>query len=223
MAGWCGSCRRPAWSWTRGCWVSWRGGSPGRGGWCSRRPRAAGLRCGGWTWWLGARGRGRGYVTTGTGRLARDMTSAGIAPGEGELVAWAAELSALPVSLAAEPGDSARSFGVELEFDLEPGLPDGRRAERMAGIVADLRRFGLTTQDQIEDHHAARAAGYTSAADSWLLEREPTVTGGEVVSPVLRQPRPLLGPGGQRTAWAAVALVIAIVRRHGGRGSFRTG
>jgi hypothetical protein len=35
---------------------------------------------------------GRGYATTGTGRLARDITTRDIDPGEGELVTWAAEL-----------------------------------------------------------------------------------------------------------------------------------
>ena len=39
-----------------------------------------------------------------------------------------------------------------------------------------------------------------------------------MVSPILR----LGSPAGQRTTWTSVALVIAIVRRHGGTGSYRT-
>ncbi len=81
----------------------------------------------------------RGYTTTGTGRLARDMRRLDIEPAEGELVTWAAELSALPVSLAAQPGDSARPFGVELEFDLG-AITDAEWAERVARILATTRR-----------------------------------------------------------------------------------
>jgi hypothetical protein len=162
----------------------------------------------------------RGYLTTRTGRLARDMTRLDIEPGEGELVSWAGEMSALEVSLAAQPGDSARTFGLELEFDLGSGITETERARRMARIVAELSRFGLTTQDQIIDYHATRDAGYTYDPDGWRLEEEPTVPGGgEVVSPILR----LRSPAGQRATWASVALVIAIVRRHGGTGSYLVG
>jgi hypothetical protein len=162
---------------------------------------------------------GRGYATTGTGRLARDITTRDIDPGEGELVTWAAELSALPVSLFTQPGDSARSFGLELEFDLGPEVADAEWQKRMRRILADLRRFGLSAQTTIAGSHSTRLQGYTRDPGGWRLEMEPIIPyGGEVIAPILH----LQSPDGQRTTWASIALVIAIVRRHGGTGGFRT-
>src|SRR5690606_17187628 len=116
------------------------------------------------------------------------------------------ELSALPVSLDSQPGDSLRSIGLELEFDLLPGLDEQQWAATMRGIIADLHRFGLSTQPEILDAHGTRAQGYTRDPRGWRLEREGTVEGGgELVSPILRSRRGLFRLTEHRPVWTDVA------------------
>ena len=149
------------------------------------------------------------YGTTATGRLARDMTQLDIEPTEGELVTWAAELSAVPVTLTSQPGDSARSFGLRLPFDLHPGQ---QREATMGRIIADLSRFGLTTQD---GSSGSPSTGDTGDTSGWRLEYHDGVEGG-LVSPVLRSRRLDVAVTPSRPVWTELALVIGIVRRHGG-------
>ncbi|HEY3505725.1 MAG TPA: hypothetical protein VGN37_23425 [Actinocatenispora sp.] len=157
--------------------------------------------------------RSAGYGTVDTGHLARS-----IAPGEtvtaGELVAAELRTARVPVHLYPLPGELTTRFGPEIEYDAAAGV-DPRALN--AAVIADLREFGLTEQDELANYHDTMLAGYRSDRKGWKVERDSTVT-GEIVAPILPY-----GPGKWRQTWYDLALVRAVVRRHGGVYSERTG
>ncbi len=166
------------------------------------------------------RARRLGYWTLENGHLGRDLTDPAIAVTERELIWWMVRDSALPASLDPQPGESQRPFGLEVEFVFENGLPEEDKAERLQGIIGDLRRFGLTEQTTIGEAHSTRAAGYTSRRSGWRVEQDATVD-GEVVSPILSY-RGATAAQSQRV-WHDVAVVLGVIRRHGGTTSSRAG
>jgi len=98
-----------------------------------------------------------------------------------------------------------RSFGVEMEFDIEPGVD---RRQALQNIAADLHAEGLTPQPYQTGYHSNRG-DYSR----WRFETDATVH-GEVISPVLYD---------EPESWNQLSRVCEIVRRHGGRASARTG
>ncbi len=99
--------------------------------------------------------------------------------------------------------NGGRGFGVELEFDIDPGV---KRADALAAIARDLHTEGILAE--------ARQRSYHSSSDysRWRFETDATMD-GEIISPVLNdEPR----------AWEQLAKVCE-ARRHRGRGSAPAG
>ena len=141
-----------------------------------------------------------------------------VAVTEGELILWMVRDSAVPASLDPEPGESQRSFGLEIEFVFDDGLAEADKARRIQRIIDDLRRFGLTQQTEIAEPHSTRAAGYTSQRSGWRIEEDRSVH-GEVVSPIL----PYRDGAATQRVWHDIALVLGVIRRHGGGNDRRAG
>ncbi|MFG1882896.1 hypothetical protein [Micromonospora sp. NPDC049102] len=162
----------------------------------------------------------RHYTTDPVGLLGRPMADARFLPTEDELVWWIVRDSTLPASLEPPAGESIRSFGLELEFDFEPGIPEQEIAVRRSRMVNDLRALGLTKQFLVRSPHSAREKGYNSRRSGWTLETDSSVA-GEVVSPILPYQQ---GSDEERSrVWRDVALALAVIRRHGGRSSTKVG
>ena len=152
--------------------------------------------------------------------LGRDLMDPAVEVTEDELISWMVRDSAVPASLDPEPGDSQRPFGLEIEFVFERGLPPADRDRRIQRIIDDLRRFRLTGQTEIGAEHSTRDAGYTSRRSGWRVECDTTVH-GEVVSPILPY-RDGTAEERQRV-WPDIALVLGVIRRHGGGNDSRAG
>lgn len=101
--------------------------------------------------------------------------------------------------------NGGRSFGVEMEFDIEPGVD---RYTALANIARDLHAEGLTPQPHQTGYHSNNG-DYSR----WRFETDATVH-GEVISPVLYD---------EPESWNQLSRVCEIVRRHGGRATARTG
>ncbi|GAA4215761.1 hypothetical protein [Actinocatenispora rupis] len=155
-----------------------------------------------------------GYATVDSGHLARS-----VAPGEkvtaGELVADELRTARVPVQLDPLPGELVGiRFGPEIEYDAGEGVdPDALNR----AVITDLREFGRTEQDAMATYHDTMLAGYRSDRAGWKIERDSTVT-GEIVAPILPY-----APGRWYQTWYDLALVRAVIRRHGGVYSERAG
>jgi len=99
-----------------------------------------------------------------------------------------------------------RSFATELEYDAHPGADPARVRD---AVGAALAAQGLGT-GQLSGHSSAEDHGY----HGWFHERENTVTGGEVVPPVLAD---------HPTDWAALPAALDAIAHGGGIASRRTG
>ncbi|MET8280450.1 toxin glutamine deamidase domain-containing protein [Micromonospora sp. NPDC005174] len=162
----------------------------------------------------------RHYTTDPWGLLGRDMDDPRFLPTEDELVWWMVRDSTLPASLERPAGESIRSFGLELEFALAPGMPEQEVAVRRGRMVNDLRALGLTKQSLVRAAHSARDEGYNSRRSGWNLELDGSVS-GELVSPILPYQR--ASDEERSRLWRDVALALAVIRRHGGRSSAKVG
>ncbi len=150
--------------------------------------------------------------------LGRDLMNPDVEVTEDELILWMVRDSAVPASLETEPGESERTFGLEVEFVFEDDLSPGDRARRVQRIVNDLRRFGLAEQTGIGGYHSTRGSGYRSERRGWRVEDDETVH-GEVVSPIL----PYRDSVAAQRVWRDIALVLGVIRRHGGGNDSRAG
>lgn len=106
--------------------------------------------------------------------------------------------------------DGGRPFGVEIEFDIDPGVD---RYEALAAIGRDLYDAGLTRYRDQRRYHQGAATHSHEHHRGWRFETDCTVN-GEIVSPVMYD---------EPETWRNVATVCEIVRRHGGRATTRTG
>jgi hypothetical protein len=105
---------------------------------------------------------------------------------------------------ADEPG--ARSFGVELEFDIKRGV-DKNQALRKIG--QELHEAGLTQQAHQTGYHSAARSGWAS----WSFEQDCTVS-GELVSPIMKD---------TPEHWEQLRKATEIITRNGGIATKRTG
>jgi hypothetical protein len=106
--------------------------------------------------------------------------------------------------------EGGRGFGVEIEFDIEPGV---NRWEAIENIARELRDAGLSRTAEQYGYHSQQSAGYTDAPNAWRLEEDCTVA-GELVSPILYD---------EPQTWQNLATACEIIQRNGGRASFGTG
>jgi hypothetical protein len=105
---------------------------------------------------------------------------------------------------ADEPG--ARQFGVELEFDIKPGVD---RYDALAKIGKELHEAGLTNSPHQTHYHAAQNNGWAK----WSFEEDCTVS-GEIVSPIMKD---------TPEHWQELKTAVDIINRNGGVASTRTG
>jgi hypothetical protein len=106
--------------------------------------------------------------------------------------------------------EGGRGFGVEIEFDIEPGVD---RYQAIENIGRELHEAGLARDSYQHGYHSQQSAGYTDAPNAWRLEQDCTVA-GELVSPILYD---------EPQAWQNLATACEIIERNGGRASFGTG
>jgi hypothetical protein len=106
---------------------------------------------------------------------------------------------------AAVPG--RRGFGVEIEFACSN--PAARQA-----IARELYEAGLIREPVQLGYHGTQREARSGLWQRWGFERDGSVSGGEIVSPVLFD-RP--------EDWAELATVCRIVRSHGGTVDSTTG
>jgi hypothetical protein len=106
--------------------------------------------------------------------------------------------------------DGGRSFGVEIEFDLAPGVD---RYTALAAIGRDLYEAGLTSSPLQQRYHAGGRVPSESHRGGWKFETDASVD-GEIVSPKMYD---------EPETWQNLARVCEIVRRHGGTATARTG
>ncbi|MEW6253242.1 MAG: amidoligase family protein, partial [Planctomycetota bacterium] len=78
-----------------------------------------------------------------------------------------------------------------------------------AAVARDLYREGLIPTPQQQGYHS-----HTRRPGMWSYEQDGSVTGGEIVSPVMRD---------TPEAWRQIERVCEIVRRHGGQATHRCG
>lgn len=106
---------------------------------------------------------------------------------------------------AAAPG--RRGFGVEIEFACSD--PAARQA-----IARELYEAGLIREPAQLGYHGTQGQARSGLWNRWGFERDGSVSGGEIVSPILFD-RP--------EDWAELATVCRIVRSHGGTVDSTTG
>ncbi|MFC8442601.1 amidoligase family protein [Streptomyces griseoincarnatus] len=106
--------------------------------------------------------------------------------------------------------EGGRGFGVEIEFDIEPGVD---RQQAIQNIARELRDAGLSRTARQYGYHSQQSAGYTDEPNAWRLESDCTVA-GELVSPILYD---------EPQTWQNLATACEIIQRNGGRASFGTG
>lgn len=106
-----------------------------------------------------------------------------------------------------DPNDpGARRFGVEIEFDIKPGV-DSREAIRKIG--KELHEAGLTQHAEQSYYHTGRSNGW----DSWSFESDVTVA-GELVSPIMSD---------SPEHWQQLQKAVDIITRNGGVATTRAG
>jgi hypothetical protein len=106
---------------------------------------------------------------------------------------------------------TGRAFGVELEFDVGPGVD---RATMMRNIGRQLHAAGLTRSASQQGYHSAEYRGYTEEHQGgWSFENDCTVA-GEIVSPIMYD---------TPETWENLQKVCDIIKNNGGVVTNRTG
>jgi Putative amidoligase enzyme len=106
--------------------------------------------------------------------------------------------------------NGGRAFGVEIEFDIEPGVD---RYTALQAIGRDLHAAGLTQSSRQQPYHGGGHIASENHRGGWKFETDSTVA-GEIVSPKMYD---------EPETWQNLAKVCEIVRRHGGIATTRTG
>lgn len=105
-------------------------------------------------------------------------------------------LSAGPNVLGEEMSAAGNLFGVEIEFDFQ----DSSSINDLAG---DLHAAGILPNSYRSDYHAN-----SSETRRWRFEYDGTVTGGEVITPVMRD---------VPDSWVTLSKALATISDRGGR------
>lgn len=112
---------------------------------------------------------------------------------------------------------SGQGFGMEIEYEFPPGT-DIRTANRLIG--EQLYAAGLVPSPNQDGYHAAGRNGYrdthtdANGRGTWSWERDGSVNGGEIVSPVMYD---------EPETWEKVAKTVEILRANGAIASKRAG
>jgi KTSC domain/Putative amidoligase enzyme len=108
-----------------------------------------------------------------------------------------------------------RGFGVEIEFDLagDDSWPEGSGWSARQRIGQALYDAGLTDSPYQHDYHSHDGV-YTDRPNGWRYEHDITVTGGELISPILYD---------EPETWRNLARACEVIREHGGAITTRAG
>ncbi|MGW3985292.1 amidoligase family protein, partial [Streptomyces mirabilis] len=106
-----------------------------------------------------------------------------------------------------------RPFGLELEFDFPRMMSLEQQNRARAAIAFTLHDAGLTSDREFTPPHT-RADGYSADPNSWRLELDGSVEGGEIVSPLLHD---------TADTWRDLKIVLSVIRKYRGVASGRTG
>ncbi|HEY5880970.1 MAG TPA: amidoligase family protein [Nakamurella sp.] len=103
-----------------------------------------------------------------------------------------------------------REFGVELEFDAAY-----TPATVVRDVAQNLYARNFTSSNRQHGYHAGLSAGYQrNLLGGWTYERDCTVSGGELVSPIMSDTPP---------TWERLDEVCGLITDNGGRPSSATG
>ncbi|MGW1084506.1 hypothetical protein [Kitasatospora sp. NPDC002522] len=106
---------------------------------------------------------------------------------------------------AGEPIDG-RPIGVELTITFPDGTPQAERDRRLAAMMDDFVRSGLSTTTKLHTANDIVAEGYTEQFDGWRFEDEIGVA-AELISPVMYD---------TKQHWENIRKACEIITRHGG-------
>lgn len=115
---------------------------------------------------------------------------------------------------------SGQAFGVEIEFDLPPGLSYTERNAAISRIAQDLYDAGITYSNRQERYGASRGRGFVDVhtddrgIGTWSFEHDGSVTGGELVT---------AGMYDEPETWEKLEKAVEIIKRHGGTASRKAG
>lgn len=146
-----------------------------------------------------------GYSIEDISQFEKDYASAVRAKKAGKKV-LAYKTSGVLDGLSDDSDQSARRFGVELEFEIDPGY---QRNIALAGIAQELYEEGLTTSPYQLAYAQAAERGW----DGWTFEADGSVD-GEVVSPIMTD---------DGKSWKELQKVVRIIKKHGGRATVNAG
>lgn len=110
--------------------------------------------------------------------------------------------------------ESGRGFGVEIEFTFPNDMTYAQMRDARARIGRQLRQAGLTSSSVQAGYGSSHGAYRTEHAGGWSYESDPTVNGGEIVSPVMFD---------DQETWTNLQKVCDILKENGadpaGRGA----
>ncbi len=111
-------------------------------------------------------------------------------------------------------------FGLEIEFDLPTDTTTTERRNIRAAIAQALHEEGLTLHPTQQPYGTSRLLGprrthtSTDGTGTWVFEHDGTVTGGELVTPIMFD---------TDETWQRLDRATSIIRAHGGTTSRKTG
>lgn len=114
--------------------------------------------------------------------------------------------------------DSGQGFGVEIEYEFNSSITSYSAANSQIG--RELLAANLTPDDRQQNYHAARSNGYRDThtdeygRGNWSLERDGSVSGGELVSPTMYD---------EPETWDKLEKAIEILKRNGATPTIRAG
>jgi len=111
--------------------------------------------------------------------------------------------------------ESGDGFGLELEYEFPPDMPHHERAVANARIGHQLYDAGLTYDPNQQGYGASKRRGYQDThAGNWSFERDGSVNGGEIVTPVMFD---------EPDTWENIEKVTQILRDNGAVASKKAG
>lgn len=102
--------------------------------------------------------------------------------------------------------ESGRGFGIEVEFSLPDTMTREEQRAARAAIGRKLRYAGLTASSVQAGYGSTHGRYVDEHAGGWSYESDPTVNGGEIVSPVMYD---------EPETWQNIQKVCDILREHG--------
>lgn len=110
--------------------------------------------------------------------------------------------------------ENGRGFGTEFEFSFPDDMPYEERQRALDSIARKLYDEGLTDSN-VQKHYGASHGWYRDHHErGWSFEQDPTVNGGEIVSPVMYD---------EPETWENINKICTILKEHGASTSGNAG